>query len=238
MLVGHVTDFVRIRDDADAQLVAIANAYDSGFSTCYPPGSRLVLDALDAAWTASSGPLTKRLRDAFERVRQRFVAEAPGLVPCDPDFPDQPGAVLLAIAREGTTLHAVWIGGDIAFLVRGSRVIAETTPHTMYERLRQENPGVAIDIGEFSNIVSRTIGPRADDGDPPSCASFKAAPGDALLVMSRAALRSGVTVEEAAAATAGRSRPVAVAEHLADLAASRGNPAYVAVVVLQFDGVE
>ena len=236
--VAHATDFVRIRHDGDTQLVAIANAYDSGFSSCYPPGSRLMLDVLDAAWTVSSGPAKERLRDTFDRARQRFIADAPALVPWDPDFPEVPSAVLLAIAIEGAALHAVWIGGDIATLVRGSRAIAETTPDTLYERFRRENPGVAIDVSVWANFVSRTIGPRADDREPPSFASFEVAAGDTLLVMSRAALRSGVTVEEAAAATAGHPSPVAVSEYLADLALSRGSPAYVAVAVLQFEAIE
>lgn len=215
------------------QLVALANAFDSAFAVSFPDGSRRILDALDAAWTASSGSASERLRDSFDRACRRFIADAPGLLPPDPDVPDIPRAVLLAIAVEGPAVHAAWIGGDGAVLVRGWRAIAQTTPHTIHERFRQEHAGAEIDGHAFAQILSRTIGERMPSQDPPSLARFHAAPGDTLFAISRAGLHGRVTIEEIAGA-AGYLGPAVAAESLADLASRRDIP-YVAVAALRFD---
>jgi hypothetical protein len=54
-----------------------------------------------------------------------------------------PCAVLLAVAIEGNTAHAIWIGGDVALVVLGCRVLGRTTPHTLRARMAREQPGPA-----------------------------------------------------------------------------------------------
>jgi hypothetical protein len=229
---------VRVWQDGDVCLALLANGYDCGFATCWPPGSRLLLDAFEEAWAASSGGLAERLANAFERACARFVAEAPGLVPEDADFPDdRPTAILLAVATSERTAHALWIGGDVAVLARGCAVAAETTPHTMLDRFRQEHPEVTEGLDQIPNILIRTIGGL--DQDAPSAATFDLAAGDALVLVSRAALRGpSVPTNDAAFAAAAYTAPAIVAERLAELAVASGDSPYGAMAVLRYDAVD
>src|SRR5690606_16972357 len=129
-----------VHRDGDIQLALAANGYECGFSTCWPPASRLILDLFEEAWAASRGSVEERLSVAFGQARERFNTQAPALVPQDTDFPDDlPDAVLLAIATIEDTAHAAWIGGDIALLARGFAAAAETMPHTLREQYRREH---------------------------------------------------------------------------------------------------
>jgi hypothetical protein len=218
----------------------LANGYECGFSACWPPASRLVLDLFLEEWAASSGPVQKRLIDAFDRSRRRFVAEAPSLVTPEADFPDDlPSAVLLAVAIDGTTVHAAWIGGDIAILARGFRAVGRTTPHTLREQFQKENPGHATDLSTVPNILVRTIGPRAPDQDPPATASFEATAGDTIILLSKANFRGPcVPVEEAAFAAALHASPAVLAERLAEPVFANDDSPYTAVAVLRLDEVD
>ena len=69
------------------QLALLANGYESGFSTCCPPASRLILDLFAAEWSATSGPVRARLDAAFDGARRRFIEQAAAFIMPDADFP-------------------------------------------------------------------------------------------------------------------------------------------------------
>ena len=148
----------------DVHLALLANGYESGFSTCWPPGSRLILDLFEDAWRDSTGEVAERLAVSFQRARATFVTEAPALITEEADFPDDaPAAALLAVAMEGSTAHAAWIGGDVAVLARGFESVAETTPHTLREKYRREHPQESANLANVPNVLLRMIGPRAPE---------------------------------------------------------------------------
>jgi hypothetical protein len=238
-LPGQASDVVRVREDGGVHLAVLANGYECGFSTCWPPASRLMLDLFVDEWTASSGSVGDRLRDAFERSRRRFEAQAPSLISPDADFPDDlPAAVLLAVAIEGTTVHAAWIGGDVGILARSFGAASETTPHTLLERFKREHPENAADLSNVPNVLVRSIGPRGLDQDPPDLTVVEATAGDTIILLSRAAFRPCVPIEEAAFAAAAHASPAALAERLAELAFANTDSPYAAVAVLRLDDAD
>lgn len=88
-----------MHQDEEVHLGLLANGYECGFSACWPPASRLILDEFEDAWAAASGSVEERLGAAFGQACDRFNAKAPALISQDADFPDDhPGAVLLAVA--------------------------------------------------------------------------------------------------------------------------------------------
>ena len=120
---AEASDVLRVFDDGAAKVIALANAFDCGFSVCWPPGSRLILDCFEQSWVRTSGILKERLSQAFDLARTRFVDEAGTLIPDDADFPAGPAAVTLLVAVcQGTKAHLVWIGGDRAIQSRGFEV--------------------------------------------------------------------------------------------------------------------
>jgi hypothetical protein len=229
-----------VRHDGEIRLALVANGYECGFSTCWPPASRLILDLFEEAWADSSRRAEERLIVAFEQARDRFSTRAPALVPPDADFPDDlPGAVLLAVAAVDGTAHAAWIGGDIAVLARGFAAAFATTPHTQREQYTREHPDEVIDPESIPNVLVRTLGHRAANQDPPAVATFQLQAGDTLVLLSKANFRGPrVPASEAAFAAAAYSSPAILAERLADLAFANEDAPYAATAVLRFDEVD
>ncbi len=236
-LDGHVEDFVRICADGEAQLALIANGYECGFSSCWPPASRLILDLFVAAWTATTGAVEDRLAAAFAQARARFLAAAPALAAADADFPDDvPGAVLLAVACHGTTMHAAWIGADTAVIVRGLAVIARTTPHTLRERFEREHPDRWPDFARVPNVLLRTIGPGAPDQELPAIATFEITAGDTVILLSKPSVHGkSLLGRDVAAAAFALPTPTVLVEKLAHLCFRDEAAPYAAVAVLRFD---
>lgn len=234
-LHGEANDVVRVVDGVGGTLVLLANGYECGFSTCWPPASRLVLDLFADAWRRASGPTHSRLLDAFSVTRATFAERAPALIAPDADFPDElPAAVLLAAVIDGSTAHLAWIGGDVALVVRDAKPLASTTPHTLLEQIRREHPGA--DLSALPDVVVRDIAPRSADPSPPDHLAIEVAPGDALILLSRTASRGpGIAVQDIAAATAQPRTPSALAEQLADAAFADGNAPYAATAVLRVE---
>jgi hypothetical protein len=239
-LAGQAIDLVRVREDGGVHLALLANGFECGFSTCWPPASRLALDLFVEDWAATSGLVEDRLADAFERCRRRFAAQAPSLVGPDAEFPDDlPGAVLLAVAIEGKRVHAAWIGGDIAILARGFHSAGATTPHTLRAQFKRENTAHPGDLADVPNVLVRTIGPRSPDQDPPAFSTFAARGGDTVILLSEANFRGrGVPIDEAAFAAAAHANPAVLAERLAELAMANEDSPYAAAAVLRLDGVD
>jgi hypothetical protein len=234
----RATDVVRVHDDRSGVVLALlANGFDSGFSTCWPPGSRLVLDLFLDAWATSTGPTPKRLASAFLQCRDRFVAGVPALI-SDKDDSDPPGGTLLAVAIDGATIHATWLGGDTALLARGFETVAKTTPHTLREQVGREHPDQAQNLDAIPNVVVRSFGPLAPQ-EVPDVAEFTAQAGDTLLLLSSRILSEPtMTPEEAAFAAAAYPSPAALAERLTDIAFRNGTGSFAAVAALRFDAVD
>jgi len=237
LLSGEASDFVRLVDHDGVQLAVLANGFECGFSTCWPPASRLILERFVEAWSTTSGPVRGRLEAAFDGARRRFIAQARALVTPASDFPDDPpSAVLLAVAIAGPRVHVVWIGGDLAVLARGAHPIAATTPHTLLELARREHPEVS-DLSKVPDVLVRAIIERSADEAPPDYLAVTAEPGDTLLLLSRAALRGPcVPIEEAARVASEHASPAVVAERLAETAFAATDAPYAVVVALRFDG--
>jgi len=106
-LPARITDLIRVHVDANGVVLALlANGFDSGFSTCWPIGSRLVLDLFVDAWTSSSGSTPSRLATSLRRCREQFIAAVADLVGDEQIDTDPPDATLLAVAIEGAKVHA------------------------------------------------------------------------------------------------------------------------------------
>jgi hypothetical protein len=238
-LRGEEADFVRIFEDGGVQIALIANGYECGFSTCWPSASRLILDLFTEAWRDSSGSIRDRLHTAFERARERFAVEAPALITPDADFPDElPAAVLLAVVVEAAAVHMAWIGGDVALVARGFETVAETSPHTLIERFRREQPEIA-DLSAVPNVITRSISAKSTDRDPPDYLVTEITAGDTLVLLSHAAFSGpSVAVADAAFAAAAYANPAMLAERLAEIDFVNSEISYAAVAVLRFDDVD
>lgn len=49
------SDLVRVLEDDGVHLALMANAYDGAFATCWPAGSRMILDLFVQAWRETTG---------------------------------------------------------------------------------------------------------------------------------------------------------------------------------------
>jgi hypothetical protein len=214
-------DVVRLWIDGEVSVAAIANAYDSAFSTCWPAGSRLLLDRLEAAWAAASGSLPERVGGAFAAAAAAFVAEAPALAGGPGVLDEVPVASLTVVATDGASACAAWLGAHAVLQVRGVEVVATTTPHT----LRAEHPE-APDV--HAAIVTRTIGAG---NDTPATERFALAAGDTLVIA------RGAPVAAVALAAAGYLAPRRLAEHLVDLPFAADGP-FAAVAAIRSDGFD
>ncbi len=197
-------DVVRVWAHGGARVALLANGFECGFSACWPPASRRVLDLFREEWLACGGDAAERLGAAFERARRRFVRDARSLLAAEPDFPDDvPTAVLLGVAVAGDCAHAAWIGGDVAVLARAGRVVAATTPHTLRERYLREG-GAPEAVEQLPNVLSRHIG--SADVEPPSTLSLQLEARDTLVLLSRAVFHGPCVAPERVALEAERER--------------------------------
>lgn len=227
---------MRVIDDGTYKLALLANGCDCAFATCWPRGSRLLMDLFVDAWHGTSGSAEERLLGAFALASERFSEWAPALVARDDVFPDDvPLATLMAVVVEGTTAHVAWVGGDVAIIARDANVVFETTPHSLVERLRREHPAIA-DVSRVPNVIVRTIGPVTAQADPPDYLTTTLAARDTLVLLSRATFRGPcVPTREAAATAESTKEPAALAAQLADAALRNTDAAFAAVAVLRME---
>lgn len=207
-------DVLRVGGTSAGPVFALANAYDSGFATNWPAGSRLLLDLLPAL--DARGPAA-----AFEHAARRFLNESRELDPSfDEGRPAQPSAALMLAACEGPVVEIAWLGGARAVHVRGGECFAWTTPHTVRAKHAELFPEEAT--LELHATLTRSIrGSRTTPGR----ASFALAPGDRLLFVHGASFETELA---ALAAAASASTPEDAAH--AAVATGRGDEVFVAAV--------
>lgn len=174
---GQTQNVVRVFEDEGVLVCVLANAYDSGFSTCWPAGSAHLLDLFEAAWRAKKGASPTRLRAAFGLAARAFVESEVALEPRDVDFPDSPGAgSLLVAAIERDCLELAWLGAGIALVRRGDQILAANRPHTLASQLESGDSPVPEGLG---HVLTRTI-QRPEDA--PDVASLALAHGDVVVL--------------------------------------------------------
>lgn len=234
------SDVIRVIEEGDLKVIVLANAYDCGFAVCWPPGSRLVLDCFEQSWASATGTPQERLIGAFDQAGIKFVEHAPALIPGDADFPDAPpGATLLVAVCQGSRVHLAWIGGDYAVQTRGFEVQARTTPHTLWQKWKQENPDSDVEPEKIPNVLIRTIGSGAPDQGPPEIASFDLEPGDALVLLSKADIKGqGLTRNDASFAAAIHASPQQAASQLVNTAFETSDAPYAAAAVVRAESFE
>lgn len=235
-LDGEASDVLRVVERDGVLLALLANGYESGFSTCWPVGSRRILDLFVEAWSSSSGTAQARLEMAFSVARRRFVEEHASIEARELDtFDDEPAAVLLAVAIEQSSVHMGWIGGDVAVVSREARVIASTTPHTLHEKAKREH-AESTHHSALPNVVVRTIASHGADV-PPEFVEARVEDGDSVLLLSHVAFR-GPCVSIAEAVSVADAEPAIVAEKLASIGFDQRDAAYTAVVAIRIESRE
>ncbi|MEM1415807.1 MAG: hypothetical protein AAGH15_12945 [Myxococcota bacterium] len=186
-------DVLRVRGTSSRPFVALANAYDDGFATNWPAGSRLLLDALEDPRPGSGG-----VREAFERAAEAFVRDAAMLDrQFDEDWPPmEPNAALLLACVDGPTTHVAWLGGALAVQWRDREPVAWTTPHTVLAEWAERLPNHAAGL---RGVLTRRIRGATTS---PELVSFALRPGDRMLFVAG----SGFEADVSALARAARAR--------------------------------
>lgn len=228
------SDLVRVRTVDGTTLLLLANGYESGFSTCWPIGSRLLLDELERAWASGGGSAAARLGDAVEAASAAFCEKAPSIVPADGDFGEEfVAGTFLAVAVTGATAEVVWVGDAGAVLVRRGAVAARTRPHTMGERIREEFGKGPPPAYPFRGVVTRLIGPSRDDGGPET-ASFEMRAGDTLVLATPSDVSTPVVpAETLASIVEAQSNVQAASAAVASAVYSNGEPPFAVAVTLR-----
>lgn len=239
-LAGCESDVLRVVEDGGMTLVLMANASDGGFASCWPAGSRLLLDLFEVEWAGTQGDVVARLGAAFRGVARRFAETAPSLYPEGrPDEDDSPCGCLLALVGTSLGWHAAWVGGDIALLVRRGEVVAATQPHSLIDHLRRQDPDFAVDPVLVPAILTRMIGLPAEREAPPSLAKIEWHAGDRLVLMNWSLHRGNErAAQEVAIALQKSSSPAAFAEQLAEEGFARAHAAFAAVAVIDLSATE
>lgn len=231
-LAGQVADVARVWQDGGLTVAAVAGGADCGWSVYFAPASRLLLNIATDAWEASSGAPDERLSQTALQIGERFPEAVCELVPNDDDAYDTvgaPGGTLVLAVAGATRVWVAWLGGEGAALVRGSKVVAATAPHTMKNDYRGQLS--AGQIAALPDVCIRYLGVDAADRRLEHVAArWSVDPSDRLLLLSREAQRI-VTVEELETRCSRDPAAEELASDLVDLAMARDATAAAAVVV-------
>jgi serine/threonine protein phosphatase PrpC len=234
----ELSDLIRIHDEAGAPMIALANGHESGWSVCWAPGSRLLLDLLLEAWRSSREPIAARAAAALEEVRRQFPARAQALLPDEPDdLSGPPGGTLLVATLDGATCRLDWIGPDLGLVIRGGAVVARTVPHTLQEHARAQGMREE-DVAAVPPVVLRSISEYVTPGfDPtPDSLTCSLEAGDCVLLVNDDLLRA-VPAADLAACASTHHDPQALAEELVRRAFEGSTIAYAAAAAVRCDGV-
>ncbi len=155
------SDLVR---EVDKGVIVVANAYDHGFATCWPNGSRMLLDAFEAAWRRSG-----RIDTAFAEASTAFVAKARELLGEPDDLGGGPGASLFVASIQEDHVQATWVGETWLVLFDGPDAVARSHPHTIGALMRSRG----FDAREQPHRVVLTRVIREESAEPPSTETFR-----------------------------------------------------------------
>lgn len=210
-------DVMRVVQGERETLAAIAAGYDSGFSTGWAAGSRLILDLLVDAWHRD--PAT-----AFAAARSAYLDAARPLVPPDDDFGDTPAASLLVARILDRRVELEWLGEGGALIARDGELLARTRRHILRDEYADRFPP-DTDLSKVPNVLTRVIGATPADSETLTVAIV---PGDRVILASTKIL-DALSSEEIAAE---RGDPAAAADALLTRSVAAGDPwsAYVAVL--------
>jgi serine/threonine protein phosphatase PrpC len=164
----------------DPTLLAVASGHEDGWSTCWPPGSRLLLDLLVHEWALAAGPAAPRLDAALAGVLAAWSTQVAEIAVAD-EGDGPPGGALIAVTVDGARLHAVWIGGEAMLVVRDGAVVARSRPHSLREHLLAA--GHDLTGVQVHDVLTQSIIKDRDPGEIGRI-SVDLAPGDRVVLVS------------------------------------------------------
>ena len=133
----------------DALLLVTANAFESGWNTCFPEGSRLFLDLFERRFDAAAElAVTFALACAdFRQAMKQLVPE-----PWD-DIAGAPAATATAVLIRDGEARCVWIGGDQAFVISPDGMVITHEPDALLHELRRQFGDAAMP-DDFPNVLT------------------------------------------------------------------------------------
>lgn len=228
---------LRTFEDKSLTVVVMANASEGAFSSFWPEGSHPLLDDFERLWPESQGDTERRLECTFDRACLEFLLRASSsLTPDAKDWSDDCAyGTLFAAVVDGDRMHCRWIGDHIAFVLRDFHVAAQTTPHSLREKLRREGRDEAS-LLNLPNMLTHFIAPTSAGEREPASATFTLAAGDAVLFQFTSGT-TDVNPDDLAFLSACRACPQQLAQDVIDeLRADRCN--FAAACVLRFDNID
>lgn len=131
-------DFCLHLPGAHGQLLLLANAYDGGFSTRFPKGSRLFLELFREAWEVQTFQVEQKprraLRLSFCQSARRFLAKTKGWTEEDA-FGGSVSATATAVYVTAQRAICCWLGTEHVGLIRNGCVLVENILDTRAARL-------------------------------------------------------------------------------------------------------
>lgn len=157
---------VRARAFDDAVVVAVANAFDSGFATCWPAGSSALLDDFELALDRATGTTSTRVATAFVAGAASFLARGRTLPPFVPGDEDAPaGALIVAVITEERA-RFYFRGGVEGLVVRGSEIVARAASRGTHDmippdvedvQVRVSIPDIPLDLLSETGTLDPTV---------------------------------------------------------------------------------
>lgn len=226
-------DLTRVLSRADGAVLAMANAGESGFSTCWAPGSRLALSLFEVA-VKEHGERVE-LEQSFGAVSARFAeaAKQAGRYWPEDDL-GGPHATLTAVVCSPSSVRACWIGGDGALLVRGVRPVWATVPHDLREDYRAAGTPVPDDV-QLPDVVVRCISEGTTAR--PDSDHVGVLPGDTL-VIANSYVRRRVSDDAIVYLASVSICPQEIADDLTLLAYESGDAPVTAAIVARREHVD
>ncbi|MDD9964847.1 MAG: hypothetical protein OXR73_01375 [Myxococcales bacterium] len=231
-LDGQTSDVARVWLDGGLTVAAVAGGADCGWSVYFAPASRLLLDVAMDAWKATSGASEERVKQAATQIGGRFPEEVCELIPNEEDAYETfgaPGGSLVMAVADTTVVWVAWLGGEGAALVRHSKIVAATAPHTMKNGYRGQ-----LSAGQIAALPDVYTGylsvDAADRKMEHVSAGWAAEPGDRLVLLNREAQRA-ITVRDLEASCAREPGVGELAANVVELTMDRGATSAASIVV-------
>jgi len=133
-------DVFRDVETPRGRLLVFANAYDSGFSPCWPEGSRDLLNRIEqgaAAWEEPSGNPGSDLEHLLTSAAERFIEWGR---PVEPDAleGDVPVCAITAALVENKSLSIRYVGSGALHQRRDGVLYRRLKTHTLGEQFKDQ----------------------------------------------------------------------------------------------------